>query len=101
VPVDLIVPEAVAPATAGAALASGHTATLATRWAVGLEAALVDHSTMTIAALDPADSRSVTVEVAGMAAMLVAKSHKIRDRLADKKADRLSESMASSAVRPI
>jgi hypothetical protein len=72
---------------------------MATRWAVGLEAALVDHSTMTITALDLADTRAVTVEVAGLAAMLVAKTHKISDRLADKKPDRLSDKDAADVYR--
>lgn len=46
----------------------------------GLEAAIVDRSPMTITALDDSE-RSVEVNVAGPAALLVAKAHKIHDRL--------------------
>lgn len=99
VPVDLIVPEAVAPGHGRRSARIRPHADMATRWAIGLEATLVDHSTMTIAALDPTDTRSVSVEVAGMAAMLVAKSHKIRDRLADGKADRLRDKDAADVYR--
>jgi hypothetical protein len=99
VPVDLIVPEAVAVGHGRRSVPIPPHGQMATRWAVGLEAALVDHSTMTITALDPADTRSVTVEVAGLAAMLVAKTHKISDRLADKKPDRLSDKDASDVYR--
>jgi hypothetical protein len=68
VPVDLIVPEGAASgAGRRAARLSGHGARAARR-AVGLEAALVDNSTMTIPALDPADERSLQVRVAGPAA---------------------------------
>ena len=52
----------------------------ATRRASGLEAAIVDHAPATIAALDPADGRSFTIEVAGPAALLVAKLHKLGER---------------------
>jgi hypothetical protein len=99
VPVDLIVPEAVAVGHGRRSAPIPPHSSIATRWAVGLEAALVDHSTMTITALDPADTRSVTVEVAGMAAMLVAKAHKISDRLKDKKVDRLSDKDAADVYR--
>jgi hypothetical protein len=99
VPVDLIVPEAVAPGHGRRSARIRPHKDMATRWAVGLEAALIDHSTMTIVALDPVDNRSVTVEVAGLAAMLVAKSHKIRDRLADKRSDRLSDKDAADVYR--
>jgi hypothetical protein len=99
VPVDLIVPEAVAAGHGRRSAPIPPHGSMATRWAVGLEAALVDHSTMTITALDPADTRSVTVEVAGLAAMLVAKTHKIRDRLAQKKVDRLSDKDAADVYR--
>lgn len=39
---------------------------------MGLEAVLVDNGVMTIAALDPLDSRSLEAKVAGTAALLVA-----------------------------
>ncbi|SDN97594.1 hypothetical protein SAMN05421507_101900 [Lentzea jiangxiensis] len=46
----------------------------------GLEVAVVDRSPMTITALD-GSGRSTEVNVAGAAALLVAKAHKIHDRL--------------------
>ncbi len=53
----------------------------ATRRAVGLEAAVIDRARLPIRALDPADRRDVTAYVAGPAALLVAKLHKLRERL--------------------
>jgi hypothetical protein len=81
IPVDLIVPEAVAPrgGRRGARLGGQH-GRRAARRAVGLEGALVDHSPVEISALHDEDDRRVTVEVAGAAALIVAKLHKIRDR---------------------
>lgn len=99
IPVDLIVPE-------GASTGEGRRGARipphgkrAARRAVGLEAALVDHSPMTVNALDPADHREVTVEVAGVAALLVAKAHKIRDRVASGRANRLSDKDAADVYR--
>ncbi len=66
---------------------------------MGLEAVLVDHSPMTVPALDPADDRQVTVEVAGVAALLVAKAHKIRDRVDSGRSDRLSDKDAADVYR--
>jgi hypothetical protein len=66
---------------------------------VGLEAALVDNSIMTIAALDPLDSRSMEAKVAGAAALLVAKLHKLHDRVARGREDRLHDKDAADVVR--
>lgn len=99
VPVDLIVPEGVAPpgGRRGARL-EGHDRRAARR-AVGLEAALIDHTTMTIAALEPSDTRRMDVEVAGQAALLVAKAHKLYDRLERGRADRVVDKDAADVVR--
>jgi hypothetical protein len=77
IPVDLMVPEALA--GGGGAQARGarippHSKRAARR-ARGLEAALVDHSAMDVAALEPSDPRHHSVAVAGSAALLVAKAH--------------------------
>jgi nucleotidyltransferase-like protein len=78
--VDLLVPEALAgPGRRGARL-DPHGNSVARR-AVGLEAALVDHAEMTLSALDPSDSRQLRVNVAGPSALLVAKLHKLAERL--------------------
>jgi len=53
----------------------------AARVSPGLEAALIDHSPMVIGSLEDSDPRSFDVEVAGTSALLVAKAHKIHDRL--------------------
>jgi hypothetical protein len=42
---------------------------------------VVDHGPVEITAIDPADERSIVINVAGEAAMLVAKLHKLGDRL--------------------
>ena len=84
VPVDLMVPEALAGAPGSqrrGARIPPHSKT-ATRRAVGLEAAVVDHAPMRVAALGLRDDRHCTVEVAGPAALLVAKLHKLGERQA-------------------
>lgn len=78
--VDLLVPDAVAgPGRRGARL-PGH-GKRAARRARGIEGALVDNDLRTITALDPGDTRSFEVKVAGPAALLVAKIHKIGERI--------------------
>lgn len=99
VPVDLIVPEAAATGGGRRAARLGPHGNRAARRAVGLEAVLFDHDTMTVAALDPRDDRSIDVEVAGVAALLVAKAHKIHDRSAGGRTDRLKDKDASDVVR--
>lgn len=78
--VDLMVPELLAgPGTRGARL--GPHGKRAARRAKGLEGALVDRQRQTITALDPSDRREVIMWVAGPAALLVAKVHKIAERV--------------------
>lgn len=81
VPVDLMVPDAVAgPGRRGVRVPPHGSKSM--RRARGIEAALIDHSKMTIRSLDPvADRRAIEVSVAGPAALLVAKLHKIFDRI--------------------
>lgn len=83
IPVDLMVPEALAGAgdkQARAARLPPH-ARHAIRRARGLEAAVVDCADMAVHALDPSDGRTRTIKVAGPAALLVAKTHKIAERV--------------------
>ncbi|WP_439385862.1 hypothetical protein [Amycolatopsis lexingtonensis] len=56
---------------------------MAARAVPGLETAVVDRQLMVIGALEETDPREVAVHVAGPAALLVAKSHKLHDRFAD------------------
>lgn len=67
----------------------------------GLEVAAVDRSPLTIGALEAHDLRAITVNVAGPAALLVAKAYKINDRLNQKgtRPDRLSDKDAADVYR--
>ncbi len=82
VPVDLLVPETVAPSGSGrrSARLSGHGKRSA-RKVSGIEAVLVDNAWSEIRALDPSDIRIVRCRIAGPASLLVAKAHKLADRL--------------------
>lgn len=83
IPVDLMVPEDLAgrggKTTRGARLPPHGKRAM--RRATGLEAAVVDNAFHTVAALDPADMRAFDVRVAGPAALIVAKMHKLLERL--------------------
>ncbi|RKQ89412.1 hypothetical protein U746_1745 [Mycolicibacterium mucogenicum 261Sha1.1M5] len=80
VPIDLMVPEQLAGRGTRSAEIPPHDKHVARR-AVGLEAAIVDNSEIVITSLDQQDSRSATAKVAGNAALLVAKLHKICERI--------------------
>jgi hypothetical protein len=54
---------------------------------------------MTITALDEANTRSIVAEVAGAAALLVAKAHKLHDRVVAKREGRLDDKDAADIVR--
>lgn len=102
VPVDLLVPEALA----GKGRRSAHLPTHgrnATRRTPGLEAVLSDHSDVLISSLEPTrDPRTLLVPVAGTAALFVAKAHKLYERLHDASAgrrDRLKPKDASDVIR--
>ncbi|HYJ11083.1 MAG TPA: GSU2403 family nucleotidyltransferase fold protein [Polyangiaceae bacterium] len=80
VSVDLLVPASVSPGLGRrAARLPGHDQRAA-RIVKGLDGALVDADVMPIAALDEQDARSFAIRVAGPAALLVAKVHKIDER---------------------
>jgi hypothetical protein len=80
VKIDLMVPEAVGgPGRRGARL--GPHGNRAARKARGLEATLVDRQQRIIEALEDEDERAFEVAVAGPAALLVAKLHKIAERV--------------------
>jgi hypothetical protein len=99
IPVDLIVPEGAASGGGRRAARLGVHGDRAARRAVGLEAALVDNSTMTITSLDPTDTRSLQTKVAGPTALFVAKAHKLHDRVESRRADRLDDKDAADVVR--
>ena len=99
VPVDLIVPEGAATGGGRRGARLGVHGKQAARRARGLEAALVDHSPMNLTALDPTDKRVIEVDVAGVAALFVAKAHKLHDRVASNRSDRLDDKDAADVVR--
>lgn len=78
--VDLMVPEHLAGSGSRGARLGPH-GKRAARRAKGLEGALVDRDVRTIGALDADDHRTVDMWVAGPGALLVAKAHKISERV--------------------
>lgn len=99
VPVDLIVPsEAAPPGGSRGARLRGH-GKRAARKASGLEAALIDNEAMAIEALEPDDRRRAHLRVAGVAALLVAKVHKIADRVESGREARLIDKDGADVVR--
>jgi hypothetical protein len=99
VPIDLIVPSEVAPSgSRRSARLPGH-GKRAARKTSGLEAALVDNEAIAIEALEADDRRSTRLRVAGVAALLVAKTHKIADRIETGRVDRLSDKDGADVVR--
>jgi len=98
--VDLIVPEALAPAGGSRGARLGPHGKRAARKASGLEAAVVDNDVLAIEALDPDDGRRIACAVAGPTALLIAKAHKIGDRLAESaRPDRLVDKDAADVYR--
>lgn len=99
IPVDLMVPEGLAPpgGTRGARIEPHDR--MAARKALGLEGAVIDNDLMDIAALDNQDARSFVVRVAGSAALMVAKLHKLNDRLNAGRADRIADKDAADVYR--
>lgn len=97
IPVDLMVPEALAGKGGRRSARVPPHSKHAMRRATGLEAAVVDHDPMRVAALTPGASRVHTVKVASPAAMLVAKLHKLGDR--ERQPDRLADKDAHDIYR--
>jgi hypothetical protein len=86
VKVDLLVPEAVSPGSGRrAARLPGHEPRAA-RITRGLEGALFDADLMRVGALEDSDARGFDLTVAGPAALLVSKLHKIADRVGTERA---------------
>ncbi len=107
IPVDLMVPDQLAgPGSRRSGNIPPHS-DRATRRARGLEAAVVDHAPMRISALDPTDTRTIEINVAGPAALLVAKLHKLGDRqqspnrLVDKDAHDVYRLLVAIDSRPL
>jgi hypothetical protein len=98
IPLDLIVPADAAEGGRRSAELGPH-GNRAARRSAGLEAALIDNELMAITALDPADGRSTNARVAGLPALLIAKSYKISDRIEAGIDNRTYDKDASDVVR--
>jgi hypothetical protein len=100
VPVDLLVPEALAGSGRRAARLPEQSRNVARR-SRGLEVALVDNSPMAVSSFDDADDRVFEVAVAGTAALFIAKAHKLAERVAATpyRADRVKPKDASDVFR--
>ncbi len=97
IPVDLLVPEALAGVGGRRGARIPPHSRRATRRTLGLEAAVVDRAPMLIPSLDDKDRRAATVDVAGPAALLVAKLHKLGER--SQQPDRLVDKDAHDIYR--
>lgn len=111
IPVELLVPAGLQPGNTRGARIPPHDKRAAKR-VPGLEAAAVDYRPMIIEALDPQDARGVTANVAGPAALVVAKLHKIgerydrvqaggRDRMVDKDAHDVYRLLRAVSTREV
>lgn len=98
VEVDLMVPDAVGGPGRRAARLHGHAKEVA-RKTRGLETALIDKTVVTIRALDAIDPRTFDVAIAGPAALLIAKAHKISERVAEREQRRLEDKDALDILR--
>ncbi len=97
IPVDLMVPATLSGAGGRRGARVPPHSRRAMRRAAGLEAAVVDRSRMRIASLAPGDARAFDAWVAGPAALLVSKLHKLAEREGDP--DRLADKDAHDVYR--
>jgi hypothetical protein len=80
VPVDLMVPERLTIRSGRGAGVAPH-ATNSARNTAGIEGCLIDNSRMHFGSFDSRDKRSFEILVAGPTALLIAKAHKIGERI--------------------
>lgn len=101
VELDLLIPRQLSPKNGKRSAKVPPHGPMSARWIEGLEVAAVDRFPMLVGSLDPGNDRNVTVNVAGAAALLVAKAYKISDRLGDAAArpDRLTDKDAGDVLR--
>ncbi|MGN2635628.1 hypothetical protein ACTD5D_05405 [Nocardia takedensis] len=97
IPVDIMVPDAIAGGKGSRSVHRPPHDSKAMRRTRGLEAAIVDNSEMLIEPLAEADNRTITAKVAGPAALIVAKCHKIFERVDSP--DRLQDKDAHDIYR--
>jgi hypothetical protein len=100
VPVDLLVPEALAYGNGRRDARLPNHGKNATRRVAGLEATVRDNVEMIITSLEiERDSRTMSIRVAGPAALLVAKAHKLGERLGRGNERRIRAKDAGDVVR--
>lgn len=80
IPVDLMVPNQVAGKGRRGVTVGPHDGG-SMRRTIGLEAVLIDNAILTVTGLAEGDERRIDVRVAGAAGLLVAKLHKVNERL--------------------
>jgi len=97
IPVDLMVPATLSAAGGRRGARVPPHSRRAMRRAAGLEAAVIDRSRMRIGSLTADDERAVDAWVAGPAALLVSKLHKLAEREGDP--DRLADKDAHDVYR--
>jgi len=96
IPVDLMVPEHLAGSGSRRGVRIPPHSKHSARRATGLEAAIIDQSPMAVESLD-GDGQSAVINVAGPAALLVAKLHKLGERV--ETPDRLNDKDAHDIYR--
>lgn len=99
IPVDIMVPEALAPEGGRRSVRIEPHDKMAMRKAPGLEGVVIDNDRMNVGTLDGKDVRSIDVRVAGPAALMVAKLHKLNDRVKAGRADRIADKDAADVFR--
>lgn len=99
VPVDIMVPEGMASAAGRRGVRIPPHDKMVARKALGLEGAIIDNDRMEVVALSGSDARSFVVRVAGAAALVVAKLHKLHERLEEGKLDRVADKDAADVFR--
>ena len=99
IPVDVMVPEGLAPPGGRRGVRIPPHDKMAARKVLGLEGAVVDNDRITVGALEMTDERRFTVRVAGPGALLVAKLHKVQERLSGGRSDRTADKDAADIFR--
>lgn len=99
IPLDIMVPSgALPPSSRRTAQLPGQNRSTARR-TVGLELALIDTVPVQLTALKPSDPRSVTIRVAGPAALIIAKLIKLEERMGGLRSDRVLTKDAADVLR--
>ena len=100
IPVDLIVPSDLASNVGHRGARLGPHGKVAARKILGLEAAILDNDVLEIEGLTTDDTRVIKAKVAGPTALLIAKAHKMQERLSNTtRPDRVIDKDAGDAYR--